>query len=257
MRIDESKYYCYLPGTFLRACLEEHEMLDGLIKILEIPAKPAQLRTLSIVDKRESMTQHVAHLAKLKTSQWYGVELPEILAAHMMSFRDRKGSPLLFAPVKKEADLLAPVAAWLSARGGFDVFKEVPMGTKRVDVLGYRKGGFFRGDLAIAVELKNDIEQLKRGLDQMSTFSDYAHQVYLACTPLMAAQYLFKHAEARNVGHWDPEVLNNKLRKVGIGLLLVRDKDVEELITPRESTPKEKKFHEVLAQLNARYSAIK
>jgi hypothetical protein len=257
MRIDPLKHYCYLPGPLVQVVIDDPKMLDGLIELLEIPGKPAHLRSLSTAEKKAAVEQQVNHLAKLKTSLWYGVDHAEIVAAHLLKVGDRKGTPVFFSPVKKEADLLTPIAAWLGAQGGLDVFKEVPMGTKRVDLLGYRKGGFFRSDSAVAVELKNDIEQLKRGLDQMSTFSEYAHRVYLACTPLMAAQYLQKHAEARTVRHWDPDVLNNKLRKVGIGLLLVRDKDIEEVIPPRDSTPNDRKFKELLAELTGRYNAVR
>ncbi|MDC0748992.1 hypothetical protein [Polyangium mundeleinium] len=71
----------------------------------------------------------------------------------------------------------------------------------------------------------------------------------------MAPKYLDKHANARNVHHWDPEVLNNKLKRFGFGLLLVtgitaEDLHVEELIRPRNNTPNAKKRKELLAELD-------
>lgn len=257
MRIEDQKLYCYLPGYFVRNALNDQSTIDKVVQLLEVPGKEAHLRKLPLEEKKAAVEVHATHLAKLKTSLYYGVEPPEIIAAHMLQLTDRKGIPIVFSPVKKEADLLAPIAAWLSKQSNFDVFKEVPMGTKRVDVLGYRKGGFFRSELAVAVELKNEIEQLKRGLDQMTTFCEYAHRVYLACTPFMAAEYLAKHAKAKNVQHWDPEVLNNKLRKIGLGLLIVRNENVEEVIAPKETTPNGKKFKEILSELSTRLNEIK
>lgn len=257
MNIDDRKLYCYLRGSITRIVLDDDVFLDAFIKLLEVPGKLAHLRRLSLKEKQAVVEQQVAHLATIRASQWNGIEAAEIVAAHMMRVVDRKGVPIAFGAVKKEADLLRPVVDWLANQDGFTVFKEIPMGRSKVDVFGYRTGGFFRSDVAIAAELKNDIEQLKRGLDQMTTFCEYAHRVYMACTPLMAAEYLKKHVEARTVVHWDPDLLNNKLRKVGLGLLIVRDDEVEEVIAPKHAAPNERKFQEVLRVIQARPIAVR
>jgi len=73
------------------------------------------------------------------------------------------------------------------------------------------------------VELKNSEAQLRRGLDQMTAFAEYVNEVWLACTPLMAAEYLHKHTASKTVRRWDPEVLNRKVSEFGSGLLIVAD----------------------------------
>ncbi|MGH9895316.1 MAG: hypothetical protein ACREA0_25705, partial [bacterium] len=84
--------------------------------------------------------------------------------------------------MKREADdLLAPVGAWIREKG-LEPYVEVPLGTKRIDVVGYKKGNFFVAERVIGVELKNDLVQMERGLDQMTTFAEFAHATYLACT---------------------------------------------------------------------------
>ncbi len=55
----------------------------------------------------------------------------------------------------------------------------------------------------------------------MTTYADYAHEVYLACTPAMAAEYLRKHADSREAKRWDREAFDRKLQKLGVGMLLV------------------------------------
>ena len=57
------------------------------------------------------------------------------------------------------------------------------------------------------MELKNSEAQLRRGLDQMTAFAEYVNEVWLACTPLMAAEYLHKHTASKTVRRWDPEVV--------------------------------------------------
>lgn len=114
------------------------------------------------------------------------------------------------------------------------------------NVLGYRRPGLLRGSRAVAVELKNDVEQLKRGLDQLATFKDYANAVYLACTPALAASYLDRHAGARNVRQWDPELLTRKLKTMGVGLLIVEGSMVMEMLKPVETAPDDRKNKELL-----------
>src|SRR5260370_13484779 len=89
-----------------------------------------------------------------------------------------------------------------------------------VDVLGHKKG-FLSGNRLLSIELKNEVGQFERALDQMTTFRQYTQLTYLACTPTMAADYLDRHAEARGVKQWDSAVFKNKLESFGFGLLLV------------------------------------
>jgi hypothetical protein len=226
-----------------------------LMELLEVPGKPAQLKRLSAAEKLSAVEHQVEHLRKTRTSLWYRVEPAEIVAATI--FRGFRGgtsrTPKVFGAVKTESALKKPVAAWLRQAKKADVYGEIPMGTKRVDVMGHRKEGMiFSSDVIVAVELKNEIEQLKRGLDQMTTFGTYAHEVYLACTRYMAAEYLSRHADAKNVHHWDPDVLNDKLRQLGFGLLLVDGDDVDEIIPPVRRSPDAKKVKEVLAVVDDR-----
>jgi hypothetical protein len=96
---------------------------------------------------------------------------------------------------------------------------------------------------------------MKRGLDQMTTFAEYSHEVYMACTPDLAAQYLFKHANARSVRHWDPDVLDNKLERFGFGLLLVAGTfGVHVVRKLRAQYPKPEKIKELMDTLHARSS---
>lgn len=239
---------CYLRAPVLRKALEDPKILDALIKVLQVPGKPNVLKALSSVEKFKAIEQQIESYRRSGTSIWYNVPAREVLAASIYrSGLSDKHVLGLFCDVKKEADLLAPVARWLKSKG-LSPYAEVPMGMRRVDVLGHSKS-WIGGVTLVAVELKNDREQLKRALDQMTTFGEYAHRVYLACTPALAAGYLEAHAEARGVRHYDPAVFDTKLRTFGFGVLLVEGPNVYEWIQPRGTSPKDVKLNEVLACL--------
>lgn len=229
MRIEKDRTYCYLDGGALSAALQDPKVLDAVLDVLQVPGKPATLRALSTRDKLREIENQVEHYRSTKTSLWHGVEAAEVVAASI--WRSRLGNRYvmgeLFCAVSKEVDLLDPTRAWLKA-AGLTAHDEVPMGRCRADVVGYRAAALLglRRARVVAVELKNDLEQLKRGLDQMVTFRDYAHEVYLACTPALAAEYLDAHSEARGVQRWDPDVLDRKLEQFGFGLLLVEGEEV-------------------------------
>lgn len=149
----------------------------------------------------------------------------------------------IFSDVSRESVLLLPVSNWLQQQG-YEPYAEVPLGTKRIDVLGRKKSLLF-GDRFLGVELKNDIVQFERALDQMTTFREYTHVMYFACTPAMAAQYLDRHSEARGVHYWDSTVLRKKLESFGFGMLLVEEQNVFEVLKPAERRPQEAKVEEL------------
>ena len=107
----------------------------------------------------------------------------------------------------------------------------------------------------MAVELKNDLAEFKRFCDQASNYRLYADQVYLACTPHMAAEYVKKHAMPRGkLKKWDPEVFNDKLKGIGCGLLLVLGDEVQVGFDPPLSSkpPLDHRVQEVIADCERR-----
>lgn len=255
MNIRDDRFYCYLPGLLLRALYADPPVLDKLMDFLKVPAKnQAQLKRLPVPEKQAAIERQVSHLRSIPHSPWHNVDPPEILAASIWRSHGPKQLADIFSHAKLEKMLLDPVAEWLHKSRQLTPHAEIPMGTKRADVVGHAKGLLW-GHTVVAVELKNDLKQFERCIDQMSTFRLYAEEVYLACTPYMAAEYLDKHANARGVRHWDPHAFNRKLESLGFGLLLVfASKDgpfVLEAIKPQRSKPDDKRLREVLAYVSA------
>jgi hypothetical protein len=251
---DPSARFCYMQRAVLEALLADEAIIDELLEELEVPGK--RLERLPKPEKIAAIQAQVEHFRNSKTSFWRSIDPNEILAAAIFRVVSEKKrlAAVLYSGVKRESDLLGPVSKWLATKG-LDVYPEVPMGRKRIDVLGYKKGGFLSPPRLIGLELKNDLVQLQRGLDQMTTFSDYVQSVYLACTPYLAASYLLKHSDSRNVSQWDGDVLNRKLRSFGFGLLLVQGQDVHQVVEPRQVDVGTALLKEVEAELNGRLSA--
>ena len=245
--------FCYLRTEKLQEVLTDEVVLDALLLRLEVPGKVQTLARLSPSDKREAIRHQAEHYRSTRTSYWYDVPLEEVLAASLYdSDLPNRTVDALFCSLRREADLLDPVAALLEGKD-LAPYDEVPMGKKRIDVAGLRKGGLaglLGGAHIVGVELKNDIKQLERGLDQMTTFQDYCHEVYLACSPELAASYLFAHGDATAVSHHDPNALNRKLLRFGIGLLLVEHDDVYEHIVPSPHSPDGLHIDEVVSYLD-------
>ncbi|MEO7037383.1 MAG: hypothetical protein ABI548_25735 [Polyangiaceae bacterium] len=73
----------------------------------------------------------------------------------------------------------------------------------------------------------------------------------------MATEYLDHHAKAHSVKHWDPNVLNNKLRPFGFGLLLVSSPTfVSGIIDPTDRSPSREKLQETIDLLARRQELV-
>lgn len=241
--------FCYLRLELLQKAISEPRILEGLLKQLAVPGKAGVLRHMSDREKLVAIEHQIETFRSAPASVWRGVNAPEVLAASIFRASvdgalPQKVGRALWHYVKTESSLAAPVARWLG-KFQLQTFVEVPLGTKRADVVGYREGGFFSETLCVVVELKNEGEQLRRGLDQMTTFAAYGHETYLACTPYFAATYLDRHSNGVGVKHWDSNALKEKLEAFGFGLLLVEGDSVYEVMKPTRRSPGGAKLDQV------------
>jgi hypothetical protein len=252
--------HCCLRLSKLRQLLADPSVVDVLVEQLEVPGAPKNLKPLTVQAKMELIETQIDHFRRTPTSVWYGVPTLEVLAASIWRASDdpfyrEKGlltKKLVqrgwFCGVSEEDDLKIPVAKWL-IRQGLEAYMEIPLGTGRVDVLGYKKPGLSSSNRLLAIELKNDYEQFKRAFNQMGTFAEYTNVVYMACTPAFVAEYL-DHNES-STGHWDWDVLERKLTAGGFGLLVVERDQVFEVVKPVERTPSSENSGRAVSALSA------
>jgi hypothetical protein len=251
---DDGQRYCYIRSSKLMEYYADATVLSALMSQLEVPGLEATHNRMGDREKRAAIEAQIDHLCRTPSSFWYGVPAREVLAASIWRARN-EGFGLSnrviadkFYDVSREEDLKRPIARWLEARGQ-EPYMEIQLGRRRIDVLGFRKPSFMGSPRLTAVELKNSDEEFRRGLDQMGTFAEYAHAVYLACTPAFAADYLDRNARHRSVCCWDPTLLDRKLKQGGFGLLIVERDNVFEVIKPVERAPAEDKVAKVVSTL--------
>lgn len=246
--IDAKPRVAYLSAEAFGAALSEARVLDALIDQLEVPGKPAHFKAMSPDEKLAAIRRQAAHFQATPTSLWFEADVDEIIVA---SISRSQVLPLreisrIFSERKLESELALPVARWLEGMG-LRAYKEVPMGANRADLVGFASGAI--AEQLIAVELKNELKQLTRGLDQMATFCDYAHECYLACTPRLAVEYLERSADKSQPRKWDSMLLERKLEKIGAGLLIVEGEKVEEVRRPTKRVPEAGKYSAIKSWL--------
>jgi len=247
--VDDEDRFCYLRADSLEEAVGDSRVLDGLMQGLKVPGKEVHLKRMDIEEKQEVITQTVEHHIESRTSLWHEQKPLEVLAAVLW----RSTVPVtlkkkLWGSRGKEADLLMPISRWLREEN-WDTYAEVVMGPRRIDVVAHKghKGllSLFFEEKVVGIELKNNLQQFTRGLDQMTTFAGYVNRIYLACTPWMAASYLEKHASAPGVKRWDADVFEEKLERADLGLILVDGEDVEIVREPEEQDVSEKRLEEL------------
>jgi hypothetical protein len=224
--------FCYLRLRRLKVAIKDPRILAALVEELEIPGDNAgdagTRKTFAAIERR------IEELRATETSLWYGVAAPEVLAASIFRAKRLANGPVqeLFTHAPHERDLVGPITAWLKG-GGLAPSQHISVGNARADFGGYRKG-MMSGPRVVAVQMRNDLGELKRALDELVGLKPYTNATYLACTPAMAAAYLADFAAARGVHRWDPVALRRKLYASGSGLLLVEKDALAQALPAKE-----------------------
>jgi hypothetical protein len=228
--------FCGLRLRRLKAAMDDPTILDALLTTLEVPGQG--LSALSRGKKRAAVEERIEVLRGSQTSLWYGVPAPEVFAASIFRAKalasDAVGT--LFTEAQQAQDLVPAVATWMNG-GGLTVVGGIPFGGTRVDIAGYRKG-FLSKARAVAVQIKNDVADIKGALEDLKTFVPYTNTTYLACTPALVAEFLWASVAAADggVARWDAEALVRALQESGSGLLLVEGDALSQALLAKERT---------------------
>jgi len=240
--------YCYLRLRRLKEAIKAPEILDGLMRQLEVPSDPSDGKTPSSErHKLAAIELQIDRLLGDKTSIWHGAAPAEVLAAAMFSAREASGgaAKILFSDVARKEDLAPPIAMWLNVMG-FKQYEGFPPGFPRVDVVAYQVGRLMTTPRVLGIELQNDLSELEPTLSRMSGVAMYTHATYLACTPALAAEFVVARAKDPRVERWDRAAFRDKLALLGFGLLLVEGDAVSESLAPKERKPDLAKIKELL-----------
>lgn len=220
--------YCYLRLRRLKAAIKDDAVVDALVEELEVPVATGK-------NKMKAIEHRIEELRGVKGSLWYEVPAPEVLTASIFRAKRLAGASIddLFRAVPRVQDLAAPLLGWLRL-ADMTPYEGGAPATGRANIVGYRGGGFASGARIVGVEATNDATQLDRALDEWKTSRANTHATYIACTPALAAAFLWEQATRPGVSRWDADALQRRLKASGCGLLLVEGDAVVQAVLPRE-----------------------
>jgi hypothetical protein len=235
--------YCYLRLRRLKAAVKDGRVVDALVEELEVPGATGR-------GKMAAIERRIEELRRTKSSLWHEVAAPEILAASIFKSRGRIGAVVdeLFGRAPHVQALAAPLVAWLKLADLTPYEGNVP-GIGVANVVGYRGGHAMSAVRLVGIEATNDAANLERALDDMKTARHLTHASYIACTPALAAEFLWAQAAAPGVSRWDAEALRRRLQASGCGLLVVEGDAVSQALLPKERQPDVTKLAELAATI--------
>jgi hypothetical protein len=228
--------HCYLRSSFLEVLLADSRAVSRLMSELGVEPPPAHVAR-SPTDELEALRQRAIHLS-VTDSPFRGLSVEEILVLGAFS------ATLLFDPAWRRAlgqeqshgGLLAACRAWLGSRvvvccaGG-------QFGKHRWPLVGFTSAAPDAVEAAVmAVVPISNAAAIATDLDQLVTEGSFANELYLACSPGVALHYLYLHAELGGTFRWDTRCLDQRLKRSGVGLIVV-DPDGATLHLPARHDP--------------------
>jgi hypothetical protein len=210
----------------LKQAIRESQVLEALVEELEVVVASGS-KKLPAIERR------IDELRTTKSSRWYEVAAPEVLAASVFRAKKLQG-PFVDSLFKRAAsvrDLAAPLATWLDLAGLTAHPGNAP-GLGRANLIGYRGRSMMGGGHVVGIEATNDLTQLGRALDEPKRERDNLTASYLACTPAVVAELLWARSDVSS--RWEADALRQKAQAGGFGLLLVEGDGVWQALLPQE-----------------------
>jgi hypothetical protein len=234
--------YCYLRLRRLKAAVKDDKIVDALVAELDVSGATGTGKMALIERRIEDLRR--------TSSMWHDVAAPEILAASIFKSHARIGACVddLFGRVRRVQDLAAPLVAWLKLADLTPYEGNVP-GFGVGNVIGYRGGHSMSAVRLVGIEATNDAADLERALEEMKTAKHSTHASYVACTPAVAAEFLWTQAAAPGAHRWDAEALRRRLQASACGLLLVEGDAVSHALPAKERRPDVAKLAELSAAI--------
>lgn len=229
--------FCALRMRRLKEALKDAPAVHAVAAELDLPGGD-----LAAVEKR------LDELRGQAGSFWQDVEPAEILAALLFKARPRAPEVVdgYFRPVAKLQELSKPLTEWLHVAGLTAQGGGVPR-TGRANLIGHRGGGMIASPRTVGIEAINDPAEIAATLADRAL--DNTHAAYLACTPAVAAGFLWLHATRAN--RWDAQALERGLQPSGRGLLIVEGDAVAQAILPKERKPDKALLQQLAVDLQA------
>ena len=210
----------------LKEAIKDPQVLEALVEELEVAVVSGR-KKLPAIERR------IDELRATKSSRWYEVAAPEVLAASIFRAKKLQGPFVdgLFKRAARVQDLAAPLATWLDL-AGLTAHPGSAPGLGRANLIGYRGRSMIGGGHVVGIEATNDVNELGRALEEPRRERDNLTASYLACTPALVAEFLWARSGAST--RWEADALRQKAQAGGFGLLLVEGDGVSQALLPQE-----------------------
>ena len=215
--------YCGLRLRRLKQAIKDPKILEALVEELEVAGAGSV--------KMAAIERRIEELRATKSSLWYEVAVPEVLAASIFRAKKLQGPPVdnLFRRISDVHELSAPLATWLDL-AGLTAHPGTAPGLGRANLIGYRGRSMIGGGHVVGIEAINDVDELGRALHEPKRARDNLTASYLACTPALTAEFLW--ARTAISARWEKDALVQKAQAGGFGLLLVEGDGVSQAVLP-------------------------
>ena len=209
----------------LKQAIKDPKVLDALVEELEVADAGS--------NKMTAIERRIEELRATKSSLWYEVAAPEVLAASIFRAKKLQGPSVdeLFNRVTGVQPLAAPLATWLDL-AGLTAHPGSAPGLGRANLIGYRGRSMIGGGHVVGIEATNDVNELGRALDEPTRERNNLTASYLACTPALVAELLW--ARTAISARWEADALRQKAQAGGFGLLLIEGDAVSRVVLPQE-----------------------
>jgi hypothetical protein len=232
--------FSYLRLRRLKEAVNDPRIVDALAREMDVPTGAGN--PLDAIERR------IEELRAAPGSFWQGVDAPEVLAASILKSRRHALEAIdeLFSAVPRLQDLSKPLSEWLHAGGLAPQAGGVPR-TGRANLLGARGGGTIASPRVVGIEVINDSAEIEVTLGEKSI--DNTHAAFVACTPAVAASFLWFNAVRQD--RWDADALRRGLEPSGRGLLLVEGDAIAQAIRAKERKPQKALLQQLAVDLQA------
>ena len=210
----------------LKEAIKDPQVQEALVEELEVADASGS-------NKMPAIERRIEELRATKSSPWYEVAAPEVLAASIFRAKTLQGAFIggLFKRVADVQELAGPLATWLDL-AGLTAHPGSAPGLGRANLIGYRGRSMIGGGHVVGIEATDDVNELGRALDEPKRERDNLTASYLACTPALVAELLW--ARTAIAGRWEADALRQKVQAGGFGLLLVEGDAVSQAVLPQE-----------------------
>ncbi len=237
----------YLRLGALRAALLDRRSFNAVVDQLGMPIRVAP-QARSPAENLAAVLAFADELGRAR-GEFSAVRGPDVLVAAL--WRATLAGPLasdgLFFALPRRAELTARVAGWLRAFAGARVAASVPVARSQLDLLASLPDGAGRTQL-VAVGIAAEPGAVAGALAQLATADRHVNRQYLAVTPTTALGVVQAAYRASRPPAWNPLVLDESLRRGGIGLLLVEQAQVVEGLATGKKVP-DPTLHQALRSL--------